>query len=95
MDSVVASGIEHVRDSHGGETVHARTSSSAATGPSKRNGKKYGIDQQAIRLGKISIPTRIARAAAAQRAQGNPIAAERDRQMASMRAEIHVQARVR
>ena len=91
MDSVVASGIEHVRDSM---AANGYTPNKFERGDwtVERNGKKFGMDQQYIRLGKISIPTALLGLLPLNVPQGNPIAAERDRQMASMRAEIQVQA---
>lgn len=60
----------------------------------ERNGQKYGIDQQFIRLGKFSIPTALLAMLALNQMQGNPIAAERYRSAAYMRADIlyHAQA---
>jgi len=49
------------------------------------------MDQQAIRLGKVSIPTALL-GLLPFNMQGNPIAAERDRSQASMRAEILYQS---
>lgn len=60
----------------------------------ERNGQKYGIDQQYIRLGKFQIPTALLALLPLNRMQGNPIAMERDRNAAYMRADImyHAQA---
>lgn len=60
----------------------------------ERNGQKWGVDQQYIRLGKFSIPTALLALLPLNRMQANPIAAERDRTMAYMRADIqfHAQA---
>lgn len=60
----------------------------------ERNGQKYGIDQQFIRLGKFSIPTALLALLPLNRVQGNPIQMERDRNAAYMRADIlyHAQA---
>lgn len=60
----------------------------------ERNGQKWGVDQQYIRLGKFSIPTALLALLPLNRMQANPIAAERDRAMAYMRADIqyHAQA---
>ena len=59
-----------------------------------RNGQKYGIDQQYIRLGRFQIPTALLALLPLNRMQGNPIAMERDRNAAYMRADIllHAQA---
>jgi hypothetical protein len=60
----------------------------------ERNGQKYGIDQQYIRLGRFQIPTALLALLPLNRMQGNPIAMERDRNAAYMRADIllHAQA---
>jgi hypothetical protein len=60
----------------------------------ERNGQKYGIDQQYIRLGKFQIPTALLALLPLNRMQGNPIQMERDRNAAYMRADIlyHAQA---
>lgn len=60
----------------------------------EKNGQKYGIDQQYIRLGRFQIPTALLALLPMNRMQGNPIAMERDRNAAYMRADIllHAQA---
>ncbi|HSA55115.1 MAG TPA: hypothetical protein VLE53_05390 [Gemmatimonadaceae bacterium] len=59
----------------------------------ERNGQKWGIDQSAIRLGKFSIPSALLALLPLNGIMGNPIAAERDRAMSSMRADILYHAR--
>ncbi len=54
-------------------------------------GRKYGIDQQFIRLGKFSIPTAVL-ALLPLNAQANPIQMERQRTMNQMTREIQEQA---
>jgi hypothetical protein len=90
MDSVVASGIERVRDSL---AANGYTPNKFERGDwtVEKNGKRYGIDQSAIRLGKVSIPTALL-GLLPLNVQGNPIAAARDREMASLRAEIQFQS---
>ncbi len=56
-----------------------------------RNGRKYGIDGQFIRLGNFSIPTQIL-ALLPMNVQGNPMAMERARRLNTMREEIQGQA---
>jgi hypothetical protein len=90
MDSVVAAGIDHFRDSLAAVT-YSPNKFERGDWTVEKNGKRYGIDQSAIRLGPISIPTALL-ALLPLNAQGNPIAAERDRAMASMRAEILYQS---
>ena len=60
----------------------------------EKNGQKWGIDQNAIRLGKFSIPTALLALLPLNRMQGNPIANGRARNMAWMREDIlyHAQA---
>jgi hypothetical protein len=59
-----------------------------------KGGQKWGIDPNYIRLGKVSIPTALLALLPFNRGQGNPIAIERERTMAAMRADIvyHAQA---
>ena len=56
-----------------------------------KDGKKYGIDQKYIRLGKFSIPTAIL-GMLPLNVQANPIAMERQRTMNEMSREIAEQA---
>jgi hypothetical protein len=90
MDSVFASAIERTRDSM---AANGYTPNKFERGDwtMEKNGKKYGIDNQYIRLGKVSIPTALL-GLLPLNVQGNPIAAQRDREMASMRAEIQFQS---
>lgn len=53
----------------------------------ERNGRKWGIDQRAIRLGPVSIPTAVL-ALLPINAQANPITGQRERQFNRMHAEI-------
>lgn len=59
-----------------------------------KEGSKWGIDQQYIRLGRFNIPTALLALLPLNRMQGNPIAMERDRNAAYMRNDImyHAQA---
>lgn len=56
-----------------------------------KGGKKYGIDQQYIRLGKFSIPTAVL-GMLPLNVQANPVAMERQRTMSLMSREIAEQA---
>ena len=58
----------------------------------ERNGQKYGIDQQFIRLGKFQIPTALLALLPLNRMQGNPIQRERDRNAAMIRTDIMMSA---
>lgn len=90
LDSALVSRIEDYRDSLA--AIHG-------TGPARRpgdwtierGGRKYGVDEQFIRLGPISIPTAVL-AALPLNIQGNPIAMEREKRLSMMRAEILEQA---
>jgi hypothetical protein len=57
----------------------------------ERGGEKWGMDEQFIRLGPVSIPTAVL-AALPLNVQGNPIAMEREARLNAMRAEILEQA---
>lgn len=58
----------------------------------ERDGKRWGIDREYIRLGDVSIPTSVL-AVLPLNVQGNPIALERERAFNAQRADIqfHVQ----
>jgi hypothetical protein len=60
----------------------------------ERNGQKWGVDQQFIRLGPVSIPTALLALLPMNRMQPNPIEMERSRNAAWMRVDIlyHAQA---
>ncbi|MBK6487678.1 MAG: hypothetical protein IPF98_12540 [Gemmatimonadetes bacterium] len=53
-----------------------------------KDGKRYGIDQQFIRLGKFSIPTALLALLPMNQVQGNPIENDRQRRLAAMRIDI-------
>ncbi len=57
------------------------------------NGKKYGIDQQYIRLGPVSIPTAVLAALPLNRIQGNPILGANEATLDARHDEIMEQAR--
>lgn len=58
----------------------------------ERDGKRYGIDPQFIRLGNFSIPTAVLALLPMNNLQANPTAMERARRLSSMRDEIIDQA---
>ena len=58
----------------------------------ERNGRKYGMDQKFIHLGKFSIPTALLALLPINNAQANPTEIDRERRLASMRLEINEQA---
>jgi hypothetical protein len=90
MDSVVTSGIEHARDS-AAAVAYSPNKFERGDWTVEKNGRKYGIDNQYIRLGKVSIPN-VLLGLLPLNMQGNPIAADRDRAMASLRQEILYQS---
>jgi hypothetical protein len=58
----------------------------------ERNGRKYGIDRQYIRLGRFSIPTAVLGLLPINNQQANPIELEREKRLAGMRADIQHQS---
>jgi hypothetical protein len=58
----------------------------------ERNGRKWGIDERAIRLGPVSIPTAVL-ALLPINAQANPITGQRERQLNYMHSDIAFHAR--
>jgi hypothetical protein len=56
------------------------------------NGQKYGIDQQYIRLGPVSIPTAVLALLPLNGVQGNPMAGANEARLDERRAEIMEQA---
>jgi hypothetical protein len=90
MDSTVTADIERARDSIAA-TAYAPNKFERGDWTYEKDGKKYGIDNQYIRLGKFSIPN-VLLGLLPLNAQGNPIAADRDRAMASLRQEILYQS---
>jgi hypothetical protein len=87
LDSSVAANLQHLNDSIAMLPRERAPGDWTIT----RNGKKYGIDQQFIRLGPFSIPTALL-AALPLNVTANPTALERDRRLTSMRFEIQEQA---
>ena len=90
MDSVVTADIEHARDS-AAAVAYSPNKFERGDWTVEKNGKKYGIDNQYIRLGKVSIPN-VLLGLLPLNMQGNPIAAQRDRATESLRQEILYQS---
>lgn len=86
MDSVASSAIRRYADSVAA-VAYEPNKFERGDWTVERNGRKYGIDQQAIRLGKVSIPLPLL-ALLPINAQGNPIAYQREKEISSLRAEI-------
>jgi hypothetical protein len=80
--------------------VSQHNDSLAMLGPTKKpgdwtkeiGGKKWGIDQQYIHLGPISIPNAVLAALPLNNFTGNPIAAENERLLNSRQKDIQYQA---
>ncbi len=87
-------------DSAAHAMVSQHNDSLAMLGPTKKpgdwtkeiGGKKWGIDQQYIHLGPISIPNAILAALPLNNFTGNPIAAENERLLNSRQKDIQYQA---
>lgn len=75
-DSLVANGYTPNRFEQGDWTYRTK------------DGQRYGIDQQAIRLGKFSLPTALLALLPMNQMQGNPIENDRQRRLAAMRIDI-------
>ncbi len=93
LDSAVVASVKKFQDSVAIAT-HQPNKFERGDWTVEKNGKKYGIDQQYIRLGKFSIPTPLLALLPFNRVQSNPIAAEESRRQLAMRADImeHAQA---
>ena len=83
LDSVIASRIGQHHDS----LAALGTPRDPTDWTFERNGKKYGIDRDYIRLGDVSIPTAVL-ALLPLNVQGNPIAIEREKRLNAMHADI-------
>ena len=87
LDSVVAGDLAAVRDS----MVRAAGARRPGDWTFERDGQKWGMDEQYIRLGKISIPTAVLGALNFGGAQANPTAMQRQRVLEPMYAESREQ----
>jgi hypothetical protein len=95
LDSVIVAEVKKYTDSVNANTTEPTKMEKGdwtANGP----GGKWGIDKQYIRLGKVSIPTALLGLLPLNNMQGNPIAYERNKTLAAMRADIlyHEQAQI-
>lgn len=93
LDSAVVSSVKKFQDSVAANT-HTPNKFERGDWTVEKNGRKYGIDKQFIRLGKFSIPTPLLALLPFNRVQANPIAAEEGRKQLAMRMDImeHAQA---
>lgn len=94
MDSAVAARVYAFRDSVAANTYQPNKYERGDWTYTTKDGKKFGIDNRFIRLGKVSIPTALLGLLPLNQMQGNPIAYERERRLAAMRAEIIEQAQM-
>jgi hypothetical protein len=93
LDSALLASLERYRDSVARNT-YSPNRFERGDWTVERGGQKWGLDQNYIRLGKISIPTALLALLPINRFQANPIAMERERSMAMMRADIMYHAQV-
>jgi hypothetical protein len=92
LDSAVAARVYAYRDSVAANTYQPNKYERGDWTYTTKDGKKYGIDPQFIRLGKVSIPTALLGLLPLNQLQGNPIAIDRERRLAAQRLEIISQA---
>lgn len=87
LDSVIATIIQPFNDS----VAVASGQRKPGDWTFEKGGRKYGIDQQYIRLGKVSIPTALL-ALLPINTTGNPVTNERNKAQNSLRSDIFSQA---
>lgn len=92
LDSAVSALIFAFRDSVATNTYAPNKFERGDWTYTTKDGKKYGMDGQFIRLGKVSIPTALLGLLPMNQVQGNPIAYDRQRRLDAMRVEILAQA---
>jgi hypothetical protein len=92
LDSAITSRITAYRDSVATYAYQPNKFERADWTYTTKDGKKYGIDPQFIRLGRVSIPTALLGLLPFNQAQANPIALDRQRRLDQMRGEILLQA---
>jgi hypothetical protein len=85
LDSALVTNLEAYRDSLA--AIRGPAGRRPGDWTIERGGRKYGMDEQFIRLGPVSIPTAVL-AALPLNVQGNPILMEREKRLSMMRAEI-------
>ena len=88
LDSAVVTSIMRYRDSVLANTYAPNKFERGDWTYRTKDGKRYGIDQQFIRLGKFSIPTALLGLLPLNQMQGNPIENDRQARLAAMRADI-------
>jgi hypothetical protein len=88
LDSAVVSSIMRYRDSVMANTYSPNKFERGDWTYKTKDGKRYGVDQQFIRLGKFSIPTALLGLLPMNQIQGNPIENDRQARLAAMRIDI-------
>ncbi|HEX5581436.1 MAG TPA: hypothetical protein VFX39_07665 [Gemmatimonadaceae bacterium] len=88
IDSALAGDFDALRDS----AVVAAGRRKPGDWTFERNGQKYGMDREYIRLGKIAIPTAVLGLLNLGNTQANPTQVDRERRLSQMRREIQEQA---
>lgn len=88
LDSAVTTSIMRYRDSVLANTYSPNKYERGDWTYQTKDGQKYGIDQQFIRLGKFSIPTALLGLLPLNQMQGNPIENDRQARLAAMRVDI-------
>ena len=88
LDSAIATSIMRYQDSVLANTYSPNRFERGDWTYKTKDGKKYGMDQQYIRLGKFSIPTALLALLPMNRMQGNPIENDRQARLAAMRVDI-------
>jgi len=88
LDSAVATSIMRYRDSVLANTYAPNRFERGDWTYRTKDGKRYGVDQQFIRLGKFSIPTALLGLLPLNQMQGNPVENDRQARLAAMRDDI-------
>lgn len=87
LDSALLSSLERYKDSLA-RYGYAPNRFERGDWTVEKDGKKYGIDREYIRLGRFALPTALLALLPLNKVQANPIAAERERSMAALRGDI-------
>lgn len=87
IDSMIVADFGPLRDSAAAEALRRRPGDWTF----EKDGKKYGIDEKFIRLGKFSLPTAVLGLLPLNQ-QANPIAMAENRRMSGVRQELDEQA---
>lgn len=88
LDSAVVTSIMRYRDSVLANTYNPNKFERGDWTYRTKDGKRYGVDQQFIRLGKFSIPTALLGLLPLNQMQGNPVENDRQARLAAMRVDI-------